>query len=40
MLVTPSGLSAGPPKVIESANGQFSIVLEAGDYTVSLPLIP
>src|ERR1051326_2741300 len=40
VLVTPSGLSAGPPKVIESVNGQFSIVLEAGDYTASLPLIP
>jgi len=40
VLLTPSGLSAGPPKVIDSVNGQFSIVLEAGDYTVSLPLIP
>ena len=40
VLVTPSGLSGGPPKVIESVNGQFSMVLEAGDYTVSLPLIP
>jgi hypothetical protein len=40
VLVTPSGLSAGPPKVTESVNGAFSIVLEAGDYTVSLPLIP
>ncbi len=40
VLVTPSGLSAGPPKVIDSTGGQFSLVLEAGDYTVSLPLIP
>ncbi len=40
VLLTPSGLNAGPPKVIESVSGQFSIVLEAGDYTVSLPLIP
>src|SRR6476661_8168803 len=40
VLVTSSGLSAGPPKVIESVNGQFSMVLEAGDYTVTLPLIP
>jgi hypothetical protein len=40
VLVTPSGLSAGPPKVIETASGSFSLTLEAGDYTVSLPLIP
>jgi hypothetical protein len=40
VLVTRSGLSAGPPKVTESVNGQFSIVLEAGDYSASLPLIP
>jgi hypothetical protein len=26
--------------MIESASGDFSVVLEAGDYTVSLPLIP
>src|ERR1051326_5596696 len=40
VLVKPSGLSAGPRKVLESANGHFSVVLEAGDYTVTLPLIP
>src|SRR5439155_1549759 len=40
VLVTGSGLSAGPPRVIDTVNGAFSIVLEAGDYTVSLPLIP
>jgi hypothetical protein len=40
VLVTPSGLSAGPPSVTESSGGHFSTVLEAGDYTVSLPLIP
>jgi len=40
VLVTGNGLSAGPPKVVDSVNGQFSIVLEAGDYSVSLPLIP
>src|SRR5439155_11024171 len=39
VMVGGTGLSAGPPKVIESVNGAFSIVLEAGDYTVSLPLI-
>src|SRR6185369_6339483 len=37
VLLTPGGLNAGPPRTIATANGQFSIVLEAGDYTVSLP---
>src|SRR5438105_108935 len=40
VLVTGTGLSAGPPIMIDTTSGQFSIVLEAGDYTVSLPLIP
>src|SRR5204863_7731610 len=40
VLVTGTGLSAGPPKTIDTANGQFTIVLDAGDYVVSLPLIP
>jgi len=40
VLRTPSGLNVGPPKIIDTTNGGFSIVLEAGDYTVSLPLIP
>jgi len=40
VLVSGSGLSAGPPKVIGTADGAFSVVLDAGDYTVSLPLIP
>ena len=40
VLVTSSGLSAGPPAVTVSSSGHFSIVLEAGNYTVSLPLIP
>ena len=39
VLVNNGGLSAGPPKVIDTVNGAFSIVLDAGDYTVSLPLI-
>jgi len=39
VLVTGSGLSAGPPKIVPTANGSFSVPLEAGDYTVSLPLI-
>lgn len=39
VLVTGNGLSVGPPRIIDSANGAFSIVLEAGDYTVSLPLL-
>jgi hypothetical protein len=37
--VTSGGLSVGPPRIIDSANGAFSIVLDAGDYTVSLPLL-
>jgi hypothetical protein len=40
VLLTTSGLSAGPPRTIETANGQFALPLEAGDYTVSLPLVP
>jgi hypothetical protein len=32
-------LSAGPPKVLDTTNGAFSIALDAGDYVVSLPLI-
>src|SRR4030081_1681489 len=40
VLVTGTGLSAGPPKIIDTTAGAFSVVLEAGDYTVSLPLIP
>src|SRR5213594_989068 len=39
VLVTPTGLSAGPPKILDTTSGQFSLMLEAGDYTVSLPLI-
>src|SRR5437899_42861 len=39
VLLTASGLSAGPPRIIDSANGSFTLDLEAGDYTVSLPLI-
>jgi hypothetical protein len=40
VLVTPAGLNAGPPKVVDTLNGAFTLTLEAGDYTVSLPLIP
>jgi hypothetical protein len=40
VLLTSTGLNAGPPRTIETTNGQFSIVLEAGDYTVRLPLVP
>src|SRR5262245_505065 len=40
VLVTPSGLSAGPPVVIQTTNGGFAVALEAGDYVVSVPLIP
>jgi hypothetical protein len=39
VLVTGSGLSAGPPKMITTSGGAFALDLEAGDYTVSLPLI-
>ena len=37
VLLTATGLNAGPPRTIETTNGKFSIVLEAGDYTVRLP---
>jgi len=40
VLLTGTGLSAGPPRTINTTNGEFGLVLEAGDYTVSLPLIP
>jgi hypothetical protein len=40
VLLTANGLSAGPPTTIDAVNGQFTLVLEAGDYTVSFPLIP
>ncbi len=40
VLVSTSGLSAGPPRTIDTTNGGFAIVLDAGDYTVSLPLVP
>src|SRR5712691_13281976 len=40
VLVNSAGLSAGPPKTVDSTNGAFSLVLDAGDYTVCLPLIP
>jgi hypothetical protein len=39
VLLTTSGLDAGPPQIIQSVSGQFSISLDAGDYTVTLPLI-
>jgi hypothetical protein len=40
VLLTDSGLSAGPGKVVQTSSGSFNVALEAGDYTVSLPLIP
>jgi hypothetical protein len=39
VLVTGGGLSVGPPRILQSTNGAFSIVLDPGDYTVSLPLL-
>lgn len=39
VLVTGSGLSVGPPRILQSTSGSFSIPLDAGDYTVSLPLL-
>jgi hypothetical protein len=39
VIVTGGGLSVGPPRIIDSTNGAFSIVLDAGDYTVNLPLL-
>lgn len=42
VLIAPGfGLSAGPAVTIDSTNdGSFSVVLDAGDYTVKLPLVP
>src|SRR5882672_5414309 len=40
VLLTGTSLSAGPPKMIDTTGGAFSLALEAGDYTVSLPAIP
>jgi len=37
--VTAAGLNVGPAKVVDTTDGAFSVVLEAGNYTVSLPLI-
>ena len=37
--LTSSGLNVGPPKIVDTTNGAFSVVLASGDYTVSLPLI-
>jgi hypothetical protein len=39
VVVGANGLSAGPPRIIQTSSGAFSIPLDAGDYTVSLPLL-
>lgn len=39
VLVNPAGLSAGPPRLITTTAGAFSLTLDAGEYSVSLPLI-
>src|SRR6266853_1040569 len=39
VVVGAGGLSAGPPRIIQTTSGAFSIPLDAGDYTVSLPLL-
>jgi hypothetical protein len=38
--VSAAGLSAGPPKILDTTNGAFSILLDTGDYAVTLPLVP
>src|SRR4051812_40567239 len=35
-----ASLSAGPPKILDTTSGSFSLLLGTGDYTVSLPAIP
>ena len=35
-----AGLSAGPPKILDTTSGAFSIALDTGDYAVSLPMVP
>src|SRR5204862_8164807 len=33
-------LIAGPPKILDTTSGAFSITLDTGNYTVSLPMVP
>ncbi len=40
VLVSSTGLSAGPPRSIVATNGAFTLQLDAGNYTVCLPLVP
>ena len=39
VLICSSGLNVGGPKIIDTTSGAFSLTLEAGDYTVTLPSI-
>ncbi len=40
VLIGAAGLSAGPARMVTTTNGAFAIPLDAGDYTVSFPLVP
>jgi len=40
VLVTASGISAGPAITITATNGYFSNRFDCGDYVVSFPLVP
>jgi len=39
VLVCSGGLSVGPGKIIDTTNGAFSLSLDAGDYTVTMPMV-
>jgi len=39
VLVCSGGLNVGGPKILDTTNGAFSLSLEAGDYTVTLPAL-
>jgi hypothetical protein len=39
ILCTSSGISAGPARILDTTNGAFSLTLEAGNYTVTLPSV-
>jgi hypothetical protein len=39
VLICSSGLNAGPARILDTTNGAFSLTLEGGDYTVTLPSI-
>jgi hypothetical protein len=39
VLICSNGICAGPARILDTTNGAFSLTLEAGNYTVTLPSI-